>query len=196
MTIEDLDRWRENYPTMTDADHLAFADRSEAEHPNQQHYHAGAVLGWLKDKPGNILEIGGWKGELAAKVLPQVTNERWTNFEISQRAIDAGLHCDRYFPVRPQRFRWWQSEIRDEPLVIASHVLEHIAYDDVVDLVFSLKNATHWFVECPLDRGPTDWNGYYGAHILNVGWDGLEDVFNGAGFDVCNAGKWIRTFSR
>lgn len=182
---------------MTDVEHFTFADQCELSFPDQRHFHADPVLRWLEDKPGQILEIGGWKGELAAAVLPlapKVTS--WLNVEVSQRAIDAGVcHDIRYHAHKPDSFRWWESGFYSRN-VIASHVLEHLSTEDVASLVAHLDYCNHWFVECPLNDEPQSWAGYFGSHILGVGWIGLEAIFRNNGFTANWVGDWIRTFSK
>lgn len=198
MTSEDFDNWRARYATMTDIEHIEYANRSELEHPFQQHFSVDACLQFLSGDNSPVLEIGGWKGELAARVLSFLPIESWTNVEISRRAVDANECTDpRFRAISPTEFRWWRgSHGFTQPRIVMSHTIEHIAESDVRDLIGHMTQAQSWYIEAPLNDEPIDWSGYHGGHILEVGWNGVDSIFSSHGYTATKVNDSVRVYRR
>lgn len=124
------------------------------------------------DQPIRVVELGGWDGEFAGRMLalfPQIKS--WTNYEISTLAVDETV-CDdsRYQPVALDD--WYWTDRRQGDLFVASHVLEHLSLRDV-RRVLDATEARWAYLQVPLDNHGRDWTGYHGSHILEIGWPDL-----------------------
>jgi hypothetical protein len=126
-----------------------------------------------------IVELGGWDGELATLALSERI-ESWRNFEICVPATNEFLtHNDRYESVALTD--WFWNDRYECDLFVATHVLEHLSLEDVRK---TLDCVRFWYayIEAPLEKEPTDWSGYEGSHLLEVGWGGLDQEFLQRGY--------------
>jgi len=182
----DFDQWRADYGRMTDDQQRAFYDDLERNYPDQRHYTAALVDRFLTiASPRSVLEMGGWKGELAGAMLARhSTIEAWTNYELSARAIAATTCRDLQYRAVPCGFRWWTAaDVPWADAFIASHVIEHLSDADCVSLLSAVR-ARHVYLEAPLHtRQTAGWAGYCGSHIMSMDWPQIDGVLRAAGFD-------------
>ena len=154
----DFDDWRRNYDRLTCSEHVEFYRKVAEVYPEQQHYNELAVRMFLADCEGPVLEIGGWKGELAAAVLPDFPGiPEWLNVEIAPQAITESACTDpRYSVVVPPAFIW-DADIDLEPYrtLVASHVIEHLKRTDVVKLLNAIRHVDRMYVDAPLPTFPS-----------------------------------------
>ena len=76
---------------------------------------------------------------------------------------------------------WYWTSHHFCDLFVASHVLEHLKFDDVRK-VFDSTHARWLYLQSPLGQEATDWSNYRGSHILEVGWRELEEDLEQRGF--------------
>lgn len=178
------DEWRARYPNLTVAEQQAAYDAAFDEDRNQRRFDARTLQALLEriGEPVSVVELGGWDGELAAEVFAATNGQvkTWRNYEISPKAVAATV-CDdpRYKAVVPKRF-YWQTRRRGD-VFVASHVIEHLSLDHV-RRTLDATDCRYVFLQAPLEAGPTDWAGYDGGHVLEVGWDGLDAELSARGF--------------
>ena len=172
MNVADFDAWRERYDEMTYQEMKDFYNRVEMEHPLQQAYNAEAFGRFLdhvleRDFPITVLEIGGWKGELAQIMLdksdydpPIFAIEKWYNYEICRNAIEKSVLSDqRYKPVIPDNFVW-NIDLPKADVLIASHFVEHIKWWELVALIHNLPETIRFIgLQAPLGELEMDWAG-------------------------------------
>lgn len=199
----DFDAWRRDYDRLTYADHVEFYRQVAEVYPDQQHYNAAAVREFLSGISGNVLEIGGWKGELAAEILPDHPDiTGWLNIEIAPQAVTQSACSDlRYSVVVLDTFIWdSERDLSEYPTVIASHVIEHMKKADVVKLLGRLRHIERLYVDAPLPEQPSAWDHGESSHIIEVGWKGLGNLIASYGFRQVGQmdGKWgpARWFER
>lgn len=172
----DWDRWRANYDSMSWRDQLDFYSMVERLHPDQQFFTAPSVLQFLREagSPSSlcVLEIGGWKGELAAAVGP---TKRWLNIEIFPEAIRYGPREGWYRAMVPHDFIWNAGVPIGYDVLIMSHTIEHIRFHEFTKIIEQFDGA--WvFLEAPLHDQPRDWRGYGGTHVFEAGWGDVDDL--------------------
>lgn len=184
--ILDCDEWRRNYDTWSVADHKKFYAAVWASYPNQSHSAPDLTAMVMEaHRPTSVIEIGGWDGELAIRMLEQfdfITS--WTNVEICEEAVDQGHYHPRYFPISPNTWYWenvWKAD-----MLVASHCIEHMPARDVAALVRT-SDVKYMCFDAPLVDGPTSWWGSSTTHILEVGWDGVTDIAAQHGFELTMA---------
>lgn len=188
MNVAAFDKWRRDYDGLSYADMKAFYDLVEADHPLQQAYDAGTFARFLQGITANIgaitvLEIGGWKGELAQLMLqrePDIVT--WHNLEICKRAVERSVfESPKYKPVVPGDFVWTLS-LPDAQVFVASHFIEHIRLWELSALFDNLNGVQFIGLQSPLQPVGIDWTGYHGSHILGVGWIGVSACLSAHGF--------------
>lgn len=179
------DTWRESYDEWGIGRQRRFYDEVFGVHRDQERFDVRR-LGWLLDViagPVSVVELGGWDGGFARAMLAahqDITS--WENHEVSAAAV-AGSVCDdvRYRAVALDDWYWQSAHTAD--VFVASHVLEHLRWDDV-RRTFDATTCEWMFLQVPVGSGPTEWRGYHGSHILEVGWSTIIPELEGRGFVV------------
>ena len=199
------DHWRNNYDDFSYEDQLKYYDEIYGQFPKQNYCTITyADLFFRKisvhQKPIKILEIGGWDGTVADYMLKIFSwIGHWTNYEICQSAISNGLvHSARYMSIVPKTFIWDMEEIPETDVFFAAHTIEHMKAAQA-ELLFSRLNKVKWmYLEVPIPESSTDtsWLGYCGTHILEIGWEQLEEMLKSFGFHVTWSSGHIRFLER
>lgn len=117
--------------SMSYAEQQAFYDWVVGAYPEQAHFQRDlAVKELMRVAPEEVLEIGGWRGDLAALILSSpagATVRRWTNVDISPRLATVQKCKDpRYRLVIPKGFIW---EVGIEDVfdtVVATHLRKSV----------------------------------------------------------------------
>lgn len=205
MTLH-FDDWRKNYGRMSYEDQVAFYNKVAEDFPEQIDFHLPSWLRFFeyvfsKIGPFRVLEIGGWKGELAEEVfktLPDVILRKsvygggqpvptWHNYEISQEALTETVPTDpRYVAMVPNDYAW-NIELPDADVFIASHTIEHIKASELEQMVDNLPDTVRFIAfESPLPASTegNTWENYTGSHILEVGWKQVKGMLSDRGFSV------------
>jgi hypothetical protein len=156
--VLDCDEWRRNYENWTVADHKRFYAEVWAQHPSQSHA-AHELMGMVlaTHRPRTVIEVGGWDGELAIRMLEMHDFiERWTNVEICEQAVHLGHYHPRYFPTSPDTWFWdnaWNAD-----MLVASHCIEHMTAKHLEAMIRS-SNVDVMVFDAPLQNEPTSWWG-------------------------------------
>jgi len=188
MKTAEFDRWRDTYAVSSIQDHAALYDQAFLKDPKKASFSGRAVRVFLNQMGSacGVAEIGGRDGALA-KVALEFTPEikRWINYEISPAAITATATKDPRYEARLMTdFRWWKTVPLEGDILVMSHVAEHLADEDFKSLVAAIPSSIRGVhVQAPISmRGPTNWKGFSGAHILSMGWVEVDREFTEHGF--------------
>lgn len=179
-TYEDIiefNRWRERYDSLSDEEQLEFYNTIEKYYPEQKSFtlsNYDYLFSLFQGK--NVIEIGGWKGELAKYCLEKYDIKSWTNFELCTGAIEKTVCKDERYKVFPVSFRFWRNMEFGEGIVLASHVIEHLSDKDFLEFAKKVKDNILCF-EAPISIKENNWSNYYGTHILKMGWDSIDELF-------------------
>ena len=202
MKTAEYDLWRAEYPMQTVQGHAALYNKRFLERPGIGSWSGRAVRMFLNqhgNSPLAVAEIGGRDGDLAKVALestPKIT--KWINYEISDEPIKRPVTMDARYEGRLMTdFCWWEKTIMEGDVLVLSHIIEHLSDEHFSGLVGSIpRNIKGVHAQAPLPmRGPTDWKGYFGAHILSMGWVEVNDVFVAHGFKSVPAydgASWFR----
>jgi len=197
----DWDKWRADYDSMTYDQMREFYNNLEKKYPDQNTYSPELSV-YLRELPINIsnhhklsvLEIGGWKGELADDVLEETDQIfLWKNLEICPAAVKNPICVNqRYYPECPDDFIW---NLNDEfgtrfNILVASHVLEHMKAWQIIR--FLKKN--HGFDYICMETPHGNWNHYNGSHILDLTKEQLDDLIIGFGYKKIYEKNNVRCF--
>lgn len=180
----DWDAWRAAYDTMTFAEQEDFYDRVFEQFPDQARYSVRVLSSFLDEiaVPVDIVELGGWDGAFAAEILAKhkpITG--WCNSEISVAAAEATVCDDARYSLHVPLTDWYWTQPHQCDLFVASHVIEHLKLLDVL-ASFDATGCRWMYLQAPLEEEATDWTGYRGSHILEVGWRVLTDELADRGF--------------
>jgi len=178
--------WRGSYDEMTFADQALFYDRVFEEFPEQARFSTRVFdrfLSFIAAERLDVVELGGWDGGFAAEILPAHPEiAHWVNHEISAAAVEASVCSDPRFQGRALSDWYWQRDYAYH-LFVASHVLEHLKFADVLR-VFDATHAYWLYLQAPLGEEAMNWHGYHGSHILEVGWREIGEALNERGYEL------------
>lgn len=183
-----FDVWRENYDSMSlenQSDfHREFYKRWTVVHQHGDDRPVDAFFDGLFG-PLNVLEIGGWDGAAAARVLPMNDNiMEWYNVEFTKEAVENPVcHDARYIAEVPEVWPW-ETLYQGYNVLFMQHVIEHMKHWQFEKLLQSVPDARWVFIQSPLDMEPRSWKGYPGCHILEVGWTDIDLTMERNGFTL------------
>lgn len=188
----DWDGWRENYDAMTFADQREFYKTVAAHFPDQSHHNAEVAHTFFDEiGPCTVAELGGWDGALAGEMLARHPIELWTNYDL---VVVPQVCASPRYRLQALTRPLWDAPVEADAFV-AMHVIEHVKAIELARLVAQLR-VRECLIESPLEDGPTDWSGYSGTHVLELGWDGVDGLFERAGFEITHEWVWGRFYAR
>lgn len=184
-----FDTWRELYHSLTDKEQADFYDDIEAKWPWQQHFHPEWFDLALKDKENiTVLEVGGWKGELASQMLAKHSGiTSWHNIELCKKATDKTVPMPngKYSFENPSEFTWFKSHrTKSADIFISAHTIEHFIDGDLWDLLTWANGIPLICLEAPISFSDNDWTGYGGTHILKAGWAKIIVFMQNLGYEA------------
>lgn len=177
----DWDAWRSAYDMLTFADQQELYELVSWLHPKQESFDKVAAHRAFDAIGGvdlEVVELGGWNGQLADNMLARGDVKLWMNYDIA----DVPQACDdpRYrLEVLTDYF--WNGPPVTGDVFIACHTIEHLKARELKQL-FALLETRWVYLEAPLHDGPRDWTGYEGSHILEIGWNGVLDLLEEFGY--------------
>lgn len=189
LDINDPDvwnKWRAHYNELSFDEQVAFANAAEEKYPVQQHHHTSNFFSIFKQHNDSVLEIGGWKGELAASCFKQFKIKSWTNIEICTNAIKNTvpyLTGRPYHVSHPYKFDWFtEKRLNNYDICISAHTIEHFSNDHMLRLIDYIAGIPLVAFEAPIQSDGDDWTDYGGTHMLTMGWRGVNDAMKAHGY--------------
>jgi hypothetical protein len=210
----DFDMWRMMYDQLTYEHQQTIYDTVARTYPEQQQYDSEAVTASLQcGQPARrILEIGGWRGELADAMLqtfPEI--EAWHNVELCRLALrnpactsvkytgfDLGMFfweaTESDFAVPP----YHEIERTGYDTLVLSHVVEHMRAGELDAVLAKCHHIDRLYIDAPIAEHTADvnWKGYFGTHILEIGWDDLTEMLRARGYEEVYAHGTAKCFVR
>ena len=183
--MNEFDKWRSNYDTMTIGEQIAYHNELEAKYPEQNHFNYETVKEALALVVNPIvLEFGTWKGDLALKAFQDFNIFEWVGIEICEAAVK-NTKCQNVYYIIPSRFDWFKEKrIYQADIVIATHFIEHLSNEHFKDLSNYIKGIRYVHFESPLTDEGNDWEGYEGTHKLTLGWNKVNEIMAANGFKL------------
>ncbi len=188
LNVNDPDvfnKWRARYWELTDQEHAEFMEACEAAFPSQQHHDVSRYEHVFKYMQGvSVLEMGGWKGELACFCLNRYNISKWTNIELCQAAANKTVFEDaRYEVIVPNRFAWFTAErSRHFDVFVSSHAIEHLHDNHLTQLLDYIAGIPVVFLEAPLQEDGQSWDNDWSTHILTFGWAHIRSMMRKLGY--------------
>jgi hypothetical protein len=181
VTVIDWDAYRRDYDRMGRDEQEAFYERVYAAYPVQKHFNAEACSALLHlCRPTSVVEIGGWRGELAKDMLSRWPGIMvWHNVEICRSARQQSECTDtRYHAV---------TEAVPADCLVTSHAIEHMRLYEVANYLDKIEPKAA-YVAAPLSEDGQTWDNYLGSHVMQEGWKDVIAMFSSRGFDILGAG--------
>ena len=207
LSVNDKDffnKWREQYHLLSSEDQMTLCNELEAKYPFQKAFDKKNIEYIIEklvsnyrinEAKLNIVEAGGWKGELAHYCFLSTYGnfiKKWVNIEASTNAIDKSVFKNpRYVPFWPVIFNWFTGhnpigafiDKENCNLFISCHVIEHLNDRDALDFINAIKVFPYVYLEAPIkEEGSNEWKNYLGTHILKMGWDVIKLAMQSNGF--------------
>ena len=178
----DFDNWRQRYQNSTLEDQISDHNQIGAIYPNQAHYMLGPVLTLMADRSlQHVVEAGPWMAHLANAILSEPAYDHiqsWSGYEIADFAIERCVCEDQRFQyIVPKRFDWWKDGVKPGSIFIATHFIEHLSDQHMLELASALQTFPLIYFEAPISEYGQTWEGYEGTHMLTLGWDAVIKMF-------------------
>lgn len=210
--IQQFNNWRANYDVTTYEEQQSFYDVISEPFPFQQQFSPESVKEFFrivarKLDSFSVVELGGWRGELASLMLDIGINYQirfWRNYEICQRAVKQTFCRSRRYSAIVPRKPFWELEHQKDyyEVFVASHVLEHIKKREVtllLECLQKIESLRFLYLDIPIPQSCTNnlWTNYFGCHILEIGWSQLESLVREFGFSLLKkSSESIRIYKR
>ena len=205
-----FDRYRRDYATMPFAEHQRIYGIIERVYPDQSCFDRQGVALFLETLlmagvTPSVLELGGWKGELAHAMLQQFRDIRlWHNIEICREAIEKSVCRDiyaRYTCSTLSDFFWNEKPnwIQMCNTLILSHVVEHMRLQDFAGTIAHCaeKKLDYLYLDIPhiTEDSHKAWRGWTNTHVLEGGWQDIEAILAQHGYSKVSGESTPRCYA-
>ena len=178
LEIYKFEKYRKLYDSFSFDYKRKIANKWLGKYPEQAHFDLIPVNYWLENivpKPASILEIGGWRGDLAEKVLSGFGHiNLWHNYDLIKYNSYQKCSDERYRLITLKDYLWRLSLSVEYNALIATHMIEHISWQEFTELAgwIPLSIITVLF-EAPLPASDENfsWKGDYSSHVFEKGWE-------------------------
>ena len=198
-----FDRYRKKYDTMPFHTLVKRNDRWLHQYPEQAHFSLPPIGYWFDNvvlRPAVVLEIGGWRGDLAMQMLSKYEFiSCWHNYDVitdksTQKCCDPRYNC-----ITLEDYIWNLSVDRSYNSLVATHMIEHIKWRELLLLINWIpKNITSVLFEAPIERSTEhhDWTGNRSSHVLEKGWEQVIREMRETGFEAIHSSGNTMIFIR
>jgi len=184
------DKWRELYSILTNEEWKEFFNRCEEKYPDQVHHDKSNYDKLFQRIPKNlyVLEMGGWKGELADYCFSKYKIEAWMNIDICSNAVNKSIpKRSNYIAICPGEFDWFNKRREGNwDVFVSAHTIEHFSDDHVKQILNYINGIKYVMLEAPIKEEENDWLGYEGTHILKMGWKEINKLMSNNGYLIQN----------
>lgn len=197
-----FNKWRELYDDLTNEEQRDFANECEERFPTQTHFtKSNFETLFAGRKNVSVLEVGGWKGELAEHCISNYDIKYWRNIEFCTEAVRKGFkNSDKYIAVCPNEFDWFlQLEMNLGLLYdvfVCTHTIEHLSDDHLMALLSHVSHIPTILLEAPITDDGEDFHDYFGTHKLASGWNWITGLMIARGYTCTKINDRCRIFQR
>lgn len=167
---------------MTFADQQAFYQAVLEAYPEQSNFNPDTIstaFDLIQGTALEVVEMGGWNGDLAQWMLPRGDIASWVNYDL----VEPPQVCQHpaYRLVVLEDYLWNMGPIQAD-VFVACHTIEHLTWGELAQLLGVLE--VNWlYLEAPLPiHERRNWRGYRGSHILELTWLELERELEQRGY--------------
>ena len=172
--------YRELYPLMTIEEKIKWHSAAYACYPDQDHFNVNALMRFLRWVGAtNVVGMGGWRGEAAARVLPHFPQiKSWRNHELCVEARLNSRWSDKRYTSREAPL-YFEGEVpgrKGEDTFVASHVLEHLSEEEIEDTLDLAKSVVKCiYIDCPVEEDVQDSTSY---HVVSDAWGIITPIMS------------------
>jgi hypothetical protein len=148
------------------------------QYPEQAHFDIIPINFWLENivaKPSAVLEIGGWRGDLAEKALSSFDHiNLWHNYDLLKNNNYQKCYDNRFKLISLNDDIWHLSLKYEYNALVATHMIEHINWKEFIELANWIPESIRTVLfEAPLPASNENinWKGDYSSHVLEKGWE-------------------------
>ena len=186
-----FDRYRKLYNSFSFKHKIKLAAKWLKQYPEQAHFNYTPVNYWLKNlvpMPANILEIGGWRGDLAEKALSSFENiNLWHNYDLIKTNNYQKCYDNRYKLISLDKDLWHMPVNYEYNALIATHMIEHLNWKELTQLIDWIPESISTVLfEAPLPASDENinWKGDHSSHVLEKGWEQVISEMKNHGFSI------------
>jgi hypothetical protein len=186
-----FDRYRKLYDSFSFDYKIKKAGEWLLKYPEQANFDINPVNYWLEEiveKPASIIEIGGWRGDLADKALSTFQQINcWHNYDLIKNNDLQKCSDKRYMLVSLKNDLWHQSLDFEYNALIATHMIEHINWKEFRELCAWIPaSIVTVLFEAPLPASVehNNWKGDYSSHVFEKGWEQVINEMKNHRFSV------------
>lgn len=200
--------WRELYYDLTEAENIQFGNDIFARYPGQASFNPFNFDFAIKKHlerlpvPPKVLEVGGWRGELAQHCFSKHEIWSWHNIDMCKAAVDNSLPIQKhdkcspgYTSFFPGDFDWFKKpRLEDYDMFVSAHTIEHLTDDHFLQLMDYAMGIPIVLLEAPITNEGQKWDGYIGTHIMEMGWERVHKEMAARGWKnkmPLNAISWL-----
>lgn len=192
--IFQFDRYRKFYDTFSFDYKVKIANKWLKQYPEQAHFNIAPINHWLEnivEKPASIIEIGGWRGDLAEKALSSFEHIKlWHNYDLIKNNNLQKCYDNRYKLISLDDYIWHLPVNNEYNALIATHMIEHINWKEFSALTNWIPTSIGTVLfEAPLPASNENinWKGDHSSHVLEKGWEQVIDEMKNQRFLVAFA---------
>lgn len=174
----DFDWFREKYDQLSLDDlKILYATWHEVN-PDQHFFHLpfieqsfATIIGETGRDDLNVVELGGYDGTLALRILENHPALNWLNVDILPHKPVAGLEGKHYrLHVLSKQIWDEKPDIKPCDVFVSSETLEHFSNHEFQRIMQFItgNNATYLILQVPMLNQPYSWQGEKSAHVLTL----------------------------
>ncbi len=189
-----FDWWREHYNDLTHEENIEIGTLLEAKYPGQASFSFSVFNDFFRQHKGvRVLEVGGWKGELAYEMMIHHNISSWHNIDMCKAAVDKTVPMGAlpYRATFPSKFDWFKDpRTEDYDVCVSAHTIEHLSDEHLISLMAHIAGIPNILFEAPIGMESGNWDGYMGTHILKMGWNTINAMMTGHGYSYTRLNDW------
>ena len=203
-----FDEYRARYDLMTFADHQRAYSLVESIYPEQQCFDEGRASRFFEaliahQITPSVIELGGWKGELAQCMLSRYRDITiWHNVEICREAVGKTVCRDSRYTTNTLDGFFWDMKPRFIGMcntMVLSHVVEHMRLQNFSDTIAHCANEhiEHVYLDVPhlTDHSCKTWHGWTSMHVFEAGWADIERIMATHGYQSFIMNGQVRCYT-
>lgn len=186
-----FDRYRARYHKLSFDDKKELTKKWLIKYPEQAHFNYLPINTWLKEilpVTGRIIEIGGWRGDMAHRALSEFEEiECWHNYDLIPNNLSQKCSDSRYRLITLDNYIWNIPVSTYYNALIATHMIEHLNWDELTKLIKWIPDSISTVLfEAPVpeDAENYSWYGDHSSHVLEKGWLQICEEMQKVGFTV------------
>ena len=186
-----FNRYRKRYDSYSFNHKVKLANKWLVQYPEQAHFDINPINYWFENivvRPTSVLEIGGWRGDLAEEALSSFEHiNKWHNYDLINHNNYQKCNDKRYSLITLNDYIWHLSLNNEYNVLIATHMIEHINWQEFIELtgwIPIIIKTVLFEAPLPSSNENINWKDDHSSHILEKGWEQVINEMKNHGFSV------------